>query len=113
MLQKSNEYESVSRMAVYNSSHLRWEQVQCDLSNLTSATTVLDSFWLVQSNHGSFSTQAPTLLPTKTPTTRPTIIPTASPSATLRTTRAPTVIPTVPRTKSPTAKPTKSSPTPK
>ena len=42
-------------MAVYNASHLHWEQVVCDLSQpVPVVNKVVDSFWLVQSNHGPF-----------------------------------------------------------
>mmetsp|Transcript_8929 Transcript_8929/g.7968 ORF Transcript_8929/g.7968 Transcript_8929/m.7968 type:complete len:465 (+) Transcript_8929:3-1397(+) len=45
-----------SRMSIYNETHLYWEQVECDLSvSPTVVNEVIDSFWLIQNNHGSFS----------------------------------------------------------
>jgi acid phosphatase type 7 len=44
-----------SRMTVYNESHLYWEQVEADLSASPAVEgEVIDSFWLIQNNHGSF-----------------------------------------------------------
>lgn len=45
-----------SRMTIYNETHLYWEQVEADLSQSPAVTgEVIDSFWLIQHNHGSFS----------------------------------------------------------
>jgi len=47
-----------SRMSIYNETHLYWEQVECDASeDPVVERTVVDSFWLVQENHGPFSQQ--------------------------------------------------------
>jgi hypothetical protein len=45
-----------SRMSIFNESHLYWEQVECDSSvDPVVENTVIDSFWLVQENHGPFT----------------------------------------------------------
>lgn len=45
-----------SRMTVYNSTHLFWEQVQCDNSETPVILgEVVDSTWIIQENHGPFS----------------------------------------------------------
>jgi len=44
-------------MYVYNSTHLRWQQIQCDDGQPAAAP--LDDAWLVQKHHGPFSTQIP------------------------------------------------------
>lgn len=44
-----------SRMIVHNSTHLYWDQVECDDSVVPHVDgEVVDSFWLVQEKHGSF-----------------------------------------------------------
>ena len=44
-----------SRMTVYNSTHLYWDQVECDDSVVPHVDgEVVDSFWLIQEKHGSF-----------------------------------------------------------
>ena len=41
-----------NRMSVYNSTHLHWEQVQCDLSVDPQADGIVaDEFWLIQTSH--------------------------------------------------------------
>lgn len=43
-------------MNVYNSSHLLWEQIGCDETvEPVVEGGVIDSFWLVQHNHGPFT----------------------------------------------------------
>lgn len=45
-----------SRLAVHNATHLHWEQVECDATEDPGREgAVIDSFWLVQENHGSFA----------------------------------------------------------
>eukprot|EP00615_Pteridomonas_danica_P006811 CAMPEP_0114337072 /NCGR_PEP_ID=MMETSP0101-20121206/6127_1 /TAXON_ID=38822 ORGANISM="Pteridomonas danica, Strain PT" /NCGR_SAMPLE_ID=MMETSP0101 /ASSEMBLY_ACC=CAM_ASM_000211 /LENGTH=422 /DNA_ID=CAMNT_0001469201 /DNA_START=149 /DNA_END=1417 /DNA_ORIENTATION=- len=45
-----------SRMSIYNTSHLYWEQVECDASQDPAVERqVIDSFWLVQHHHGPFN----------------------------------------------------------
>ena len=48
-----------SRMTIYNRTHLFWEQVQCDSSEVPVLEgVVVDSAWIVQNNHGSFADRA-------------------------------------------------------
>jgi len=42
-----------SRMQVYNTTHLHWEQVECD-TDAGVQDVVIDEVWIVQENHGSF-----------------------------------------------------------
>ena len=45
-----------SRMTIYNSSHLYWDQVECDTSrDPVVEGEVIDSFWLIQESHGGFA----------------------------------------------------------
>mmetsp|Transcript_516 Transcript_516/g.766 ORF Transcript_516/g.766 Transcript_516/m.766 type:complete len:741 (+) Transcript_516:99-2321(+) len=105
-----------SRMAVYNATHLHWEQVICDLSQPTPVVKkVVDSFWLVQFNHGPFGvTPSPNKAPTAVPTAKLSSNPTLSPTKSVPPTRSPSGPTMAPvksskPTKAPTAAPTKSS----
>lgn len=52
---RTNTY-GYGRMTVYNSTHLFWEQVECDLSDTPQIIDeTVDSFWLIQENHGPFA----------------------------------------------------------
>lgn len=42
-------------MTIYNSTHLYWDQVECDMSKTPMRLgEVIDSFWLIQYKHGPF-----------------------------------------------------------
>mmetsp|Transcript_42143 Transcript_42143/g.112428 ORF Transcript_42143/g.112428 Transcript_42143/m.112428 type:complete len:87 (+) Transcript_42143:1592-1852(+) len=45
-----------SRMTIHNESHMFWQQVECDSSrDPVVEATVIDEFWLIMENHGSFN----------------------------------------------------------
>ena len=50
---RSNTY-GYSRMTVYNSTHMLWEQVQTDNGQPKTTGSVIDAMLLVQHNHGPF-----------------------------------------------------------
>ena len=51
---RSNTY-GYSRMTVFNSSHLLWEQIQTDDGQPKTTGTVIDAMLLVNSAHGPFA----------------------------------------------------------
>lgn len=58
---------SFSRLKVYNSSHLFWEQVS------SKNKTVLDSIWIVTEHHGAFIAPPLPPKPTPAPTPKPSV----------------------------------------
>eukprot|EP01060_Flectonema_neradi_P029795 TRINITY_DN41_c0_g2_i1.p1 TRINITY_DN41_c0_g2~~TRINITY_DN41_c0_g2_i1.p1 ORF type:complete len:530 (+),score=144.80 TRINITY_DN41_c0_g2_i1:44-1633(+) len=66
---RSNSF-SYTRMMVYNSSHIHWQQVQTDPTEFPQSDygRVIDDVWIVQDRHGPFNaSEAPKKVPTSCP----------------------------------------------